>query len=323
MLNIKACIVGAAGYTGGQMARLLLNHPECKDLVFYSQSQAGKLLSQVHEDMLPYENLKFTGELELADCYFLCLGHGESEKFVHKYQDTLASKLIIDLSQDFRATENPEGFIYGLPEFNRSLITETQRLANPGCFATAITLGLLPMAHLGLLNDDIHITAITGSTGAGQKPQKTSHFSWRNENISIYKLFQHQHLSEIRQSLEKVSSESIGQINFIPMRGNFSRGILASIHLKTDESLDKLLENYQSFYEKAPFVRVSQETLNLKQVLGSNFCFLSLTKQGGYLHITSIIDNLIKGACGQAIQNLNLMLGIDEKTGLKLTPFGL
>jgi N-acetyl-gamma-glutamyl-phosphate reductase len=319
MKKIKAGIIGGAGYTGGETIRLLLNHPNV-DLTFvHSRSNAGNPLYSAHPDLIGDTALKFTGALEQdVDVIFLCLGHGESKKFL---QDNPISESIriIDLSQDFRLGESVDGraFVYGLPELNREEIKKARNIANPGCFATAIQLGLLPLAKSGILKE-VYATGITGSTGAGQKLQDTTHFTWRANNISAYKTLTHQHLKEIKQSITQLQSSFSQAINFVPWRGDFTRGIFVSSVVDCDLSLVEAQRVYKSFFEGDPFSLVSDEGIDLKQVVNTNKCLLSLEKEGGKLVIHSAIDNLVKGASGQAIQNMNLMLGVEETAGLKL-----
>ena len=315
---IKAGIVGGAGYTGGELLRLLYHHPEVDIQFVHSQSQAGKSISEVHHDLLGLKHLVFTDHLQKdADVVFLCMGHGRSRSFVE--ENSFSEKVkIIDLSRDFRLAEEADEFIYGLPELNEEAIASSNKIANPGCFATAIQLALLPLAEQGLLQNEIHVNAITGSTGAGQSPGATTHFSWRNNNVSIYKAFNHQHLSEIEQSLHQLQGEKLPRINFLPMRGNFSRGIFASVYTNIDLPESELLDVYEKYYAQSPFVFISPQNPNLKQVVNTNNCVLHLEKHDDRLLIISMIDNLVKGASGQAVQNMNLTFGFDQKTGLEL-----
>lgn len=317
MKSIKVGVIGAAGYTGGELIRLLLHHPHVEIVFANSQSQAGKAVYETHTNLLGETELRFTEELpfEKVDVIFLCSGHGQSVKFLNE-NDVPSMVKIIDLSTDFR--DESEGFVYGLPELNKERIKTANKLANPGCFATTIQLALLPLANVGLLNSDIHISAITGSTGAGQSLSPTGHFSWRNNNISIYKAFTHQHLTEIGQSLRQLQPGIQSDINFIPYRGNFTRGIMANVYLKFNGSIDEAKELYYEYYRDAPFTHLSDKTIDLKQVLNSNKCILELQKHEDKLLITSILDNLLKGASGQAAQNMNLMFGLDETAGLNL-----
>jgi len=310
----KIGIVGAAGYTGGELLRILVNHPDVHLTCILSNSQAGKLISDVHTDLLGSTHLRFSKDLTPVDVLFLCSGHGESKKFLAANDIPWHTK-IIDLSTDFR--DESEGFVYGLAEFQKEKIQSATKIANPGCFATSIELALLPLAAAGLITEDVHVSAITGSTGAGQSLSPTSHFSWRNNNVSVYKTFTHQHLAEIKQTLGTKKA-----IHFIPYRGNFSRGIMANVYTPysgTQEQAEKLFED---FYANSPFVFLSLEAVDVKQVVNTNKCFLHLQVHEGQILISSVIDNLIKGASGQAVQNMNLMLGWEEDLGLKLKSIG-
>ncbi len=310
----KIGIVGAAGYTGGELLRILVNHPDVHLTCILSNSQAGKLISDVHTDLLGSTHLRFSKDLTPVDVLFLCSGHGESKKFLAANDIPWHTK-IIDLSTDFR--DESEGFVYGLAEFQKEKIKSATKIANPGCFATSIELALLPLAAAGLITEDVHVSAITGSTGAGQSLSPTSHFSWRNNNVSVYKTFTHQHLAEIKQTLGTQQA-----IHFIPYRGNFSRGIMANVYTPysgTQEQAEKL---YEDFYANSPFVFLSPEAVDVKQVVNTNKCFLHLQVHEGQILISSVIDNLIKGASGQAVQNMNLMLGWQEDLGLKLKSIG-
>jgi N-acetyl-gamma-glutamyl-phosphate reductase len=319
MNKIKAGIVGGAGYTGGETIRLLLNHPHVDITFVHSRSNAGNPLYSAHPDLQGETTLKFTDSLDHpADVIFLCLGHGESKKFLQENTLPAASK-IIDLSQDFRLGDAVTGreFVYGLPELNKEAIKKATNIANPGCFATAIELGLLPLAKAGILKD-VHTTGITGSTGAGQKLQDTTHFTWRANNISAYKTLTHQHLKEINQSLKQLQPAFSGSVNFIPWRGDFTRGIFVSSCITTDQSLEAIKKLYHDFYAGQPFTIVSDDTVDLKLVVNTNKCMIGLEKEGDKLVVHSAIDNLLKGASGQAVQNMNLMTGLDETAGLKL-----
>ena len=309
----KIGIVGAAGYTGGEILRILIHHPDVIITCAMSNSQAGKLVSEIHTDLLGSCSLVFTKDLTPVDVLFICSGHGESKKFLASHSIPWHTK-IIDLSTDFR--DESEGFVYGLPEFQKEKIKEATKIANPGCFATSIELALLPLAAKGLLNQDIHVSAITGSTGAGQSLSETSHFSWRNNNVSVYKTFTHQHLSEIRQTISSV--QPAPKIHFIPYRGNFSRGIMANVYTNFAGSQEDAEKMFDAFYQNSPFVFRSSQPVDVKQVVNTNKCFLHLEVHEGQLLITSVIDNLLKGASGQAVQNMNLMLGWDEDAGLRL-----
>lgn len=315
---LKTGIIGGAGYTAGELIRLLIYHPEAEIAFVQSKSQAGKPVSSVHTDLEGEFFQTFTGEVpEEPDVLFLCSGHGASEAFLKK--NSFSNNLkIIDLSTDFRMIRPGNDFIYGLPELNRPAICEAKKIANPGCFATAIQLGLLPLADAGLLKDEIHVHAITGSTGAGQQPTETSHFSWRNNNVSVYKAFDHQHLGEIGQSIRQLQPGFGEKINFLPVRGNFSRGIFASLYTRTDEPEQQLKKLYRDFYQNAPFTKVVDKNPSLKQVVGTNNCIIFLEKHEDKILIISIIDNLLKGASGQALQNMNLVCGLEETAGLKL-----
>ncbi len=321
MAKIRAGIIGGAGYTGGELIRLLLNHPGVETSFIHSRSNAGKSVHTVHQDLLGDTDLKFTGELnDDIDVLFLCLGHGESKKFLteNKISDRIK---IIDLANDFRLIMQSEisnrKFIYGLPELNRDKIKAANNIANPGCFATSIQLGLLPLAKAGLLND-IYTTGITGSTGAGQSLSTTSHFSWRANNIQAYKTLSHQHLGEIGESLLHLQPKNDIDLSFVPWRGDFTRGIFISSTLHCDLSLEELNKIFEDYYNTHPFVQVSRDAIFLKQVVNTNKAVIQLEKAGSKLVIHSAIDNLLKGASGQAVQNMNLLFGIDETTGLKL-----
>jgi N-acetyl-gamma-glutamyl-phosphate reductase len=318
MEKIKAGIVGGAGYTAGELLRILVNHPHVDIAYVHSKSNAGNPLHVVHTDLIGETDLTFTSELAYdIDVLFLCVGHGEAKVFWAE-NEVPANVKVIDLSQDFRLTDPSHDFVYGLPELHKKHIREARHIANPGCFATCLQLGLLPLAHAQLLNEDIHINAITGSTGAGQKPSATSHFSWRNNNISVYKAFEHQHLREIKQSLNFLQQGISSQLYFLPVRGNFTRGIFASIYTKVDLSTEAAQKTYHDYYADAPFVHVSDANPNLKQVVNTNKAVIFLQQHEDTLLIISMIDNLLKGASGQAVQNMNLMFGLDESAGLRL-----
>lgn len=321
-IMIKAGIIGGAGYTGGEMLRILINHPQVEIAFVNSSSNAGNLISDVHTDLFGDTDLKFTDQiLQDIDVLFLCVGHGDAKKFLEANPIDAKVK-IIDLSQDFRLAQNSQlasrNFIYGLPELNNDKIKSAQNIANPGCFATCIQLGLLPLASKGLLQNEVHINATTGSTGAGQSLSKTSHFSWRNNNLSIYKAFEHQHLNEIGESLIQLQGEVKQALNFIPQRGDFTRGILAAMYIESDLTGEQAYELYESYYGSHAFTHVSRKNIDLKQVVNTNKCLVHLEKHGNKLFIISIIDNLLKGASGQAVQNMNLMFGLEETAGLKL-----
>lgn len=316
MKQIKAGIAGAAGYTGGELIRLLIHHPHVSITALHSKSNAGKRVDEVHTDLLGDTDLQFSNELPPdLDVLFLCLGHGESTKFLAAH-NLAGSVRIIDLSQDFRLDNN---WIYGLPELNRaSISSKTKLIANPGCFATCIQLALLPLANQGLLQSEIHINATTGSTGAGQSLSSTSHFSWRNNNLSAYKVFDHQHLHEIKRSLRQQQNTFDKELFFVPQRGNFSRGIHAVIYLDSTLTETETFDVFESYYTNHPFTHVSRNSIDLKQVVNTNKCLLHIAKVQEKLIITSVIDNLLKGASGQAVQNMNLLFDLEETTGLKL-----
>jgi N-acetyl-gamma-glutamyl-phosphate reductase len=324
--GVIAGIIGGAGYTGGEMLRILLNHPNVKIAFVHSTSNAGKHVYDVHKDLFGDTDLKFAAELAYnIDVLFLCVGHGDARKFLdaNAIPDHIR---IIDLSQDFRLTQTAlhksKSFVYGLPELNRDAIIQAQNIANPGCFATCLQLGLLPLAAKGLLNGEVHITATTGSTGAGQSLSPTTHFTWRNDNLSVYKAFEHQHLSEIAQSLKQLQPGFRHDINFIPYRGDYTRGIIASMYVDSDLSETAALKLYQQYYAGHPFTHATSHDIDLKQVVNTNKCFVQVKKHGNKLLIVSIIDNLLKGASGQAVQNMNLMFGLEESAGLKLKAVG-
>lgn len=316
---IKIGILGAAGYTGGELIRLLLNHPEAEIVFANSESNAGNLVANVHEGLLGDTDLRFTSEMpfDKVDVVFFCFGHGKSEQFLREHTIPAHVK-IIDLAQDFRLAAPDNDYVYGLPEINRERIAAAQHVANPGCFATCIQLGLLPAAKLGIVKGDIAVNAITGSTGAGQKPGATTHFSWRNNNMSIYKAFCHQHVQEICQSLKQVQGELDAEIDFIPYRGDFARGIFATEVVKTDMPIEQIVEVYKAFYKDAPFTHYVDNAIDMKQVVNTNKALVHCDKFGNKLLITSTIDNLLKGAVGQAVQNMNIMFGVEETMGLRL-----
>jgi N-acetyl-gamma-glutamyl-phosphate reductase len=319
MINVG--IIGGSGYTGGELIRILLNHSQATIDFVFSTTRAGKSITLAHPDLLGQSELEFTGEVNPdVDVVFLCLGHGNSTSFLNETQFSKATR-IIDLSNDFRlhadASFNEKQFIYGLPELHKEAIKKADAIANPGCFATAIQLGLLPLAKGNSLNDQVHINAVTGSTGAGIKTSATTHFSWRNNNASWYKPFTHQHLGEIGESLESFGNE-IGELFFLPNRGNFTRGILATAYTKYEGSVEQAKELYKDFYSAAAFTHISDEPIHLKQVVNTNQCHIHLHKHDEMLLVTSAIDNLLKGASGQAVQNMNLMFDFDEKEGLQL-----
>ncbi|CAM4018248.1 N-acetyl-gamma-glutamyl-phosphate reductase [Gillisia limnaea] len=315
---IQAGIIGGAGYTAGELIRILLRHPEVNLNFIYSTSQAGKPVSHIHQDLLGETELSFSGDISKdVDVLFLCLGHGNSMQFL-KENDFSEITKIIDLSTDYRMASKDHSFVYGLPEFNREAIKKAHFIANPGCFATAISLAILPLAAENLLKDAVHVNAVTGATGAGTSLTETTHFAWRDNNFSAYKAFEHEHLNEIGQSVKMLQTAHDHEINFIPNRGNFSRGIHATAYTKFSGSLENAIEIYKRTYNEAAFTFVVEEEIHLKQVVNTNKCLLKLQKFGDKLLITSVIDNLLKGASGQAVQNMNLMFEFEESTGLKL-----
>lgn len=319
---ISVGIIGGAGYTGGEAIRILLNHPQVELRFVHSNSNGGNFLYDVHTDLLGETTMRFTNEVHTdVDVMMLCVGHGDARKFLEN-SSIPTSVRIIDLSQDFRLSTGSgfggREFVYGLPEMNRERIASAHNIANPGCFATCLQLGLLPLAEAGLLNNEIHISAATGSTGAGQKLAATSHFSWRANNLSTYKNFEHQHLNEIGESIRSLMPTFASDINFIPYRGDFTRGIFASIYMRSSLSQQSATELYNDYYHDAAFTMVSNGGINLKQVVNTNKCFLAIEKHGDKLLISSTIDNLLKGASGQAVQNMNIMMGLPETMGLKL-----
>jgi len=320
-MTIRAGIVGGAGYTGGELIRLLQHHPEVRVAFVHSRSSAGKPITEVHPDLLGETDLVFTDTIDFdVDVLFLCLGHGHSREFLAARQIPNDVK-IVDLSQDYRLESPGERpFVYGLPELQRSEIQSAANVANPGCFATGIQLGLLPLASEHLIDSDVQVSAITGSTGAGQSLRPTTHFSWRSGNISVYKAFTHQHLAEITKSVEQLQPGFSSDINFIPIRGNFTRGILAALHLKSGLSRAEVSELFNTYYAPHPFVFLSEKNPDLKQVVNTNKCFLYLEKHEENLLVVSVLDNLLKGASGQAVQNMNLMFGLNETAGLQLKP---
>ena len=324
---IKIGILGAAGYTGGELIRLLVNHPEAEIVFANSESNAGNLVADVHEGLLGDTDLRFTDAMPFdeVDVVFFCFGHGKSEAFLKEHAIPAHVK-IIDLAQDFRIAAPTHDYVYGLPEIHKEQICKCQHLANPGCFATCIQLGLLPLAKAGLLTHDVAVNAITGSTGAGQKPVSTTHFSWRTDNMSIYKVFTHQHLHEIHQSLTELQGSLDVDVDFIPYRGDFARGIFCTEVVKfdgeegtpTNPTAEQLADMYRAFYADAAFTHYIDKALDLKQVVNTNKALVHIDKFGNKAVITCIIDNLLKGAVGQAVQNMNLMFGIDERSGLLL-----
>ncbi|MBO4984310.1 MAG: N-acetyl-gamma-glutamyl-phosphate reductase [Bacteroides sp.] len=318
---IRVGIIGGAGYTAGELIRLLLNHPEAEIIFINSGSNAGNKITDVHEGLYGETDLVFTDELPLEeiDVLFFCTAHGDTKKFMESHNLPEGLK-VIDLSMDYRIKSDDHDFIYGLPELNRRATCKSQHVANPGCFATCIQLGLLPLAKNQLLKGDIIVNAITGSTGAGVKPGATSHFSWRNNNLSVYKAFEHQHVPEIKQSLKQLQPDFDSEIDFIPYRGDFPRGIFCTIVVKSDKPVDELTNMYKEYYEKDSFTHVVEKNIDLKQVVNTNKCLIHLEKHGNKLLIISCIDNLLKGASGQAVHNMNLLFNLEETIGLKLKP---
>ena len=321
MKSIKTGIVGGAGYTGGELIRLLIRHPYVSVSFIHSRSHAGKPVHSVHHDLFGETDLNFTDELSNGiDLLFLCLGHGESRKFLQENPPEEQTR-VIDLANDFRLKENARlgkrKFVYGLPELNREKIRDAKNVANPGCFATSIQLALLPIAKEGLL-DEIYTTGITGSTGAGQSLSPTSHFSWRENNIQAYKTLTHQHLAEVGESLHSLQKNKPVELSFVPWRGDFTRGIFTSSTITCDEPLEKVNKWYEAFFKKHPFTRLSREPIFLKQVVNTNRAIIHIEKAGSKLVIHTAIDNLLKGASGQAVQNMNLMFDFEETAGLQL-----
>ena len=324
MNKIRVAIAGGTGYTGGELFRILMNHPNVEIVSATTTSSEGTPVASVHRDLIGETDLCFGTDLNDPDVIFLCLGHGISRQFVDTH-DIKPSCRIIDLGNDFRLDGDYAGrhFVYGLCESARDQVRKAHDVANPGCFATAIQLAALPLAAAGLLNDEIHVTAITGSTGAGKKPGETTHFSYRSDNISIYKLFTHQHLAEIKQNLVRVQRQTTEPVvNFVPLRGDFARGIFASVYTRAVEGMSQ--EDYQKLFEEyyvaSPFVFHSKEGISMKEVVNTNKGLVHVELHDGYVHIASCIDNLVKGAAGQAVQNMNLMFGLPEDTGLHLKP---
>lgn len=318
---IRAGIIGGAGYTAGELIRLLIHHPQVELVFVNSTSNAGNKLTDVHGGLLGDTDLSFTDQFpyDEIDVLFFCTAHGDTKKFMDA--NKLPNHLkVIDLSTDYRHKAEGNKFVYGLPELNKEAIKTAKYIANPGCFATAIQLALLPLAKAGMLKSDIHVNAITGSTGAGVKPSATSHFSWRENNISVYKAFEHQHLQEISESIGQLQKDFAEDINFIPVRGNFTRGIFASIYLNYAGTIEDVVKLYKEYYSDAPFTVVADKNPDLKQVVNTNKCVVYVEKHGGKLLILSCVDNLLKGASGQAVQNMNLIFGLDETIGLGLKP---
>jgi N-acetyl-gamma-glutamyl-phosphate reductase len=316
---VQVGIIGGAGYTAGELIRILLNHPEAELAFVQSSSNAGNPVYQVHRDLLGETDLNFVAEADFSkvDVIFLCMGHGKSKAFIEKNKLPVEVK-VIDLSHDFRLKAEGNDFVYGLPEINREAIRKSNHIANPGCFATGIQLAVLPLAAAGLLENELHVHAITGSTGAGQAPTETSHFSWRSSNVSVYKAFEHQHLGEIAQSFRQLQPSFDKAVNFVPVRGNHTRGIFASVYTDYNGTLAEAVKLYEDFYANHPFVFVTNENPDVKQVVNTNKAVLYLEKHGNKLLILSVTDNLLKGASGQAVQNMNLLFGLDETAGLNL-----
>ncbi len=316
---IRIGIIGGAGYTAGELCRLLLNHPEAEIVFINSESNAGNRVTDVHEGLYGETDLRFTDQLpfEDTDVVFFCFGHGKSTQFLKDHYIP-AGVRIIDLAQDFRLAAEDNDYVYGLPELNRMKLTGACHVANPGCFATCIQLGLLPLAQAGLLEGDIAVNAITGSTGAGVKPSATTHFSWRTGNVSIYKAFEHQHVPEILQSLRQLQPSFDGAVDFIPYRGDFARGIFATEVVRCDAPIEEVEQLYRDFYDEAPFTHYSERPVDLKQVVNTNKCLIHAERHGDKLLVTACIDNLLKGASGQAVQNMNLMFNLEETAGLRL-----
>lgn len=316
---MKVGIIGGAGYTAGELLRLLLNHPEAEINFVHSTSNAGKPITDIHEGLIGETNLTFSEDYDLntVDVLFLCQGHGFSRKFWEENEMPEGLK-IVDLAQDYR--DESDGYVYGLPEANLERIKGAGKVANPGCFATALQVALLPLAAAGKLNGEIHVTGITGSTGAGVKPGATTHFSWRTDNLSVYKAFEHQHLAEIKQTLRQLQPGFDAEISFIPVRGDFARGIFAMTYIDTDMSIEEATALFKDFYKNAEFTHVSDRPIDLKQVVNTNKAVISLEKHGSKLLIISAIDNLLKGASGQAVQNMNIICGLPQRTGLALKP---
>lgn len=320
---IRVGIIGGAGYTAGELIRLLVNHPSVEIIWVHSNSNAGQPVTSVHSGLIGDTDMMFSNNFDLKniDLLFLCSGHGASTKFLS--ENDIPEKLcIIDLSQDFRDESN--GFVYGLPEINIDRIKNTRLVANPGCFATAIQLAIVPSVKAGCINGEIHVTAVTGSTGAGVKPSAKTHFSWRSDNLSTYKEFEHQHLLEIGRTIKSLSHDTSKDthVNFVPVRGDFARGIFASVYFNTDKTVDEIKQIYTDFYNDAVFTHVVDGELDLKQVVNTNKALISVTKHGNKVHVISVIDNLLKGASGQAVQNMNIIFGLDQKEGLKLKASG-
>jgi N-acetyl-gamma-glutamyl-phosphate reductase len=324
MINIG--IIGGSGYTAGELLRILTAHPQAVINFVYSTTNAGKPITSVHQDLYYEIEMNFTDTVNPnVNVVFLCLGHGQSKAFLEAHTFSETTK-IIDLGNDFRLVKdagfNSKSFIYGLPELNKENIKKAQHIANPGCFATAIQLAVLPLAKNNLLTDTVHVNATTGSTGAGVQPSGTSHHPWRTNNMSHYKAFEHQHMGEITQSIQQLQTGFNEEILFIPNRGDFTRGIFATLYTKLSADFNDIVQLYKDYYTAEPFVNITTDAISMKLAVQTNKCFISLEQKGNYLLITSVIDNLVKGASGQAVQNMNLMFGLDETTGLKLKPAG-
>ncbi|MEG1617116.1 MAG: N-acetyl-gamma-glutamyl-phosphate reductase [Bacteroidales bacterium] len=323
MINVG--IIGGAGYTAGELLRLLVNHPDVRIVFVNSTSNAGNRVDAVHSGLFGETELLFTDQtpFDQIDLLYFCTAHGDTKKFMDAHGAELPESLkIIDLSTDYRMESDEHDFVYGLPEMNRKKLVRANRVANPGCFATAIQLALLPLAKNGLLKDAVHINGITGSTGAGQRPTETTHYSWRNDNISVYKAFNHQHLNEIGQTIRQLQPEFKGEVNFIPVRGCFARGIFVTAYTKCDLPLEEVKELYRDAYSDHSFTFITDKNPDLKQVVNTNKALIYLEKSGDNLLIISCIDNLLKGASGQAVHNMNLLFGLTETTGLNLKPMG-
>ncbi|MBQ9885051.1 MAG: N-acetyl-gamma-glutamyl-phosphate reductase [Bacteroidaceae bacterium] len=318
---IKVGIIGGAGYTAGELIRLLINHPDVEIVFINSSSNAGNLIADIHEGLYGDTDLRFTDQLPLnqIDVLFFCTAHGDSKKFMESHEIPENLK-IIDLSQDYRLKAEGNDFVYGLPEMNRRAICKAMHVANPGCFATAIQLAVLPLARNQVLSGPISVNAITGSTGAGVKPSATSHFSWRDNNLSVYKVFQHQHLHEIKQSIHQLQPDYNGDIDFIPYRGGFPRGIFVTAVVRSKLPIEEITKMYQTYYDDDSFTHVVERNIDLKQVVNTNKCLVHLEKYEDKLVVISCIDNLLKGASGTAVHNMNLMFGLEETTGLRLKP---
>lgn len=318
-MEIGIGIVGGAGYAAGELIRLLMQHPQAQIQWVHSESHAGEEISTVHKDLLGELDMRFVHTIDYnIDLLFICSGHGNTAPFLAQHNFISSPTKIIALSRDFRLEGFDHDFVYGLPELHRSYIQKAKHIANPGCFATAIQLALMPLATKNLLKSDVHIHGIIGSTGAGQRPRFSTHFSWLDNNVSIFKPFEHQHLAEIKQGLSEVQKTPLPSINFIPVRGNFSRGIFITAYTEFDGIIEEAEKLYKDFYHDDFFVHISPVVIDLKQVINTNKCILQLQIHEGKLLITTIIDNLLKGAVGQAVQNMNLMFGLPENTGLQL-----